>query len=320
MTVLAYRHSPDLAPEEWHQACVSSASLPVARLSRGWSGPPSCASRGTLREAEALLFHTPMLEARLLALAARSAGRPKRARPPRRSAVARRRRQSRRRGLVTAGMVVAARSRRSRHHLQRRLRGALRLPYPAAAESVAIASTGAHSGARPRRRGHLARRTRPRGPRRDRLRRPLRRGEGLRLPAARLAAAGGGGARGPPRLRRRAARSTSASTSTARRCVDRGRRSPQRGSACCAIASSWPTSTPCATCSRCPAAPTLSPACRSRRCSAARRSSPPTFPARASRCAGRGWAGWWRRATRPRSPRGWGRCCGRRTSIEGPRR
>lgn len=77
VTVLAYRHSPALAAEEWHEGVRIVRAAPIARLSRGMVGPAyRRAALALLRDADALLVHTPMLETPALAMAARAAGRP----------------------------------------------------------------------------------------------------------------------------------------------------------------------------------------------------------------------------------------------------
>ena len=76
VTVLAYRHSPALAAEEWREGVRIVRAAPVARLSRGMVGPAYLrAALGLIRDADVVLIHTPMLEASALALAARAAGR-----------------------------------------------------------------------------------------------------------------------------------------------------------------------------------------------------------------------------------------------------
>ncbi|HSP98492.1 MAG TPA: glycosyltransferase [Candidatus Dormibacteraeota bacterium] len=77
VTVLAYRHSPELLAAQRHKGVRIVRAAPIARLSRGMIGPAYLgAALSLLREADVLLIHTPMLEAPALALAARAAGRP----------------------------------------------------------------------------------------------------------------------------------------------------------------------------------------------------------------------------------------------------
>ncbi|MFN8642482.1 MAG: glycosyltransferase family 4 protein [Candidatus Binatia bacterium] len=76
VTVLAYRHGPALAADDWHRGVRIVRAAPVARLSRGMVGPAYLgAVPALLREADVLMVHTPMLEAAPLVLAARAAGR-----------------------------------------------------------------------------------------------------------------------------------------------------------------------------------------------------------------------------------------------------
>ena len=77
VTVLAYRHDPQLAADAEHGGVRVVRAAPLARLSRGMVGPEYLsAAWPLLRAADAVLIHTPMLEAPALALAARAAGRP----------------------------------------------------------------------------------------------------------------------------------------------------------------------------------------------------------------------------------------------------
>lgn len=77
VTVLAYRHDAALPAEDEHAGVRIVRVAPLARVSRGMVGPAYLgAAASLLRGADALLIHTPMLEAPALALAARTAGRP----------------------------------------------------------------------------------------------------------------------------------------------------------------------------------------------------------------------------------------------------
>ncbi len=77
VTVLAYRHAPELADDEVHHGVRIVRVAPLARLSRGMLSPGYLSAAVRLvRDADAVLIHTPMLEAPAVALAARRAGRP----------------------------------------------------------------------------------------------------------------------------------------------------------------------------------------------------------------------------------------------------
>lgn len=77
VTVLAYRHSPELAAEAFHRGVRIVRVTPWGRLSRGSFSPTYLATTARLvRNADVVLIHTPMFEAPAVALAARRAGRP----------------------------------------------------------------------------------------------------------------------------------------------------------------------------------------------------------------------------------------------------